>query len=84
MMKAELQAVPNTLTRHNFQDAFKKWQKDWEWCIHAEGDYSEVVNRPKVSFYQMAALVPKTMDINALYIYIYICPITLNIRYSQI
>jgi hypothetical protein len=27
---------------HNFQDAFKKWQKCWERCIHAEGDYFEV------------------------------------------
>jgi hypothetical protein len=21
------------LTEHNFQDAFKKWQKRWEWCV---------------------------------------------------
>jgi hypothetical protein len=40
--EAESQAVLNTFTEHNFQDAFKKWQKCWEQCIHVEGDYSEV------------------------------------------
>jgi hypothetical protein len=36
--EAESQAVLNTLTEHNFQDAFKKSQ-NWEGCIHVEGDY---------------------------------------------
>jgi hypothetical protein len=31
--------VLNTLTEQEFQDAFKKWQKHWEWCIRVEGDY---------------------------------------------
>jgi hypothetical protein len=39
VIEAELQAVLNTLTEHDFQDAFKKWQKCWERCILAEGDY---------------------------------------------
>jgi hypothetical protein len=39
MIKAESQVVLNTLTEHDFQDAFKKWQKSWERCISAEGDY---------------------------------------------
>jgi hypothetical protein len=38
VIEAELQAVLNTFTKHNFQDTFKKWQKHWEWCIHVEGD----------------------------------------------
>jgi hypothetical protein len=29
-MKAELQAVLNTLTEHDIQDAFKEWQKHLE------------------------------------------------------
>jgi hypothetical protein len=29
MMEAESQAVLNTLTEHDFQDAFTKWQKRW-------------------------------------------------------
>jgi hypothetical protein len=37
--EAESQAVLNTLTEYDNQDAFKKWQKRWERCIHAEGDY---------------------------------------------
>jgi hypothetical protein len=28
---AQSQVMLNTLTEHNFQDAFKKWQKCWEW-----------------------------------------------------
>jgi hypothetical protein len=27
VIEADLQAVLNTLTEHDFQDAFKKWQK---------------------------------------------------------
>jgi hypothetical protein len=46
VMEAESQAVLNTLTEQDFQDAFKKWQKLWERCIRAEGDHS----RPQVSF----------------------------------
>jgi hypothetical protein len=41
VIKEEPQAVLNTLTGHDFQDAFKKWQKRKERCIHAEGDYFE-------------------------------------------
>jgi hypothetical protein len=37
--QAELWAVLNTLKEHKLQDAIKKWQKIWEWCICAEGDY---------------------------------------------
>jgi hypothetical protein len=33
---------------HDFQDTFKKWQKLWERCIHAEG--------------QMTTQVPENMD----------------------
>jgi hypothetical protein len=40
-MGAESQAVLNTFTEHDFQDAFKKCHKRWERCIHAEGDYFE-------------------------------------------
>jgi hypothetical protein len=41
VIEAVLKAVLNTLTEHDFQDAFKKWQKRWEWCIHTEGHYFE-------------------------------------------
>jgi hypothetical protein len=37
--EAESQAVLNTLTEHDFQAALQKWQKRWERCVGAEGDY---------------------------------------------
>jgi hypothetical protein len=40
-IEAESQAVLNTVTEHDFQDAFRKWQKCGERCISAEGDYFE-------------------------------------------
>jgi hypothetical protein len=39
VIEAESQAVLNTLTEHDFQDAFKKLQKRWKRCIHVDGDY---------------------------------------------
>jgi hypothetical protein len=42
VIEAESQAVLNTLTEHDFRDAFKKWQKSWERLIRAERDYFEV------------------------------------------
>jgi hypothetical protein len=41
VMVAGSQVVLNTLTEHDFQNAFTKWQKRWERCIRAEGDYIE-------------------------------------------
>jgi hypothetical protein len=38
VIEAESQAVLNTLTEHDFQNAFKNWQKSWESCLRAEGD----------------------------------------------
>jgi hypothetical protein len=39
VIESELQAVLNILTGHDFWGAFRIWQKLWERCIHAEGDY---------------------------------------------
>jgi hypothetical protein len=39
MTDIESQAVLITLTKQGIQYAFDKWEKCWEWCIHAEGDY---------------------------------------------
>jgi hypothetical protein len=41
VIEAESQAVLNTLTEQDFQDAFKKWQKHWEWSERTVVDYSE-------------------------------------------
>jgi hypothetical protein len=45
-IEAESRAVLNTLTEHDFQDAFKKLQKSWERCIRAEGDHFECDGGP--------------------------------------
>jgi hypothetical protein len=42
VMEVKSQAVLNTATEHDLEDAFKKWQKRWERCIREEGDYCEV------------------------------------------
>jgi hypothetical protein len=41
LIEAESQAVLNTLTEHDFQDAFRKCQKRWKLCIHEDGKYFE-------------------------------------------
>jgi hypothetical protein len=41
VIEADLHSVLNTLTEHDFQNAFTKWQKRWERCIRVEGDYCE-------------------------------------------
>jgi hypothetical protein len=38
VIEAESQAELNTLTEHDFQDAFKKLQKRWEKGIRSEWD----------------------------------------------
>jgi hypothetical protein len=55
VIEAESQAVLNTLTEHNFQEEFKKWQKHWEQCILRGWWWS--VGR-KLVFDQMAAPLP--------------------------
>jgi len=40
-IQAETQKVLDTLTEKNFQDAFQKWRRRWDWCLHAGGNYFE-------------------------------------------
>jgi hypothetical protein len=39
VIEAESEDNPNTLTEHDFQDAFKTWQKCRELCIPAEREH---------------------------------------------
>jgi hypothetical protein len=41
VIEAESQAVLNTLTEQDVQDAFRKWQKLWVRRMRVEGDYVE-------------------------------------------
>jgi hypothetical protein len=40
--------VLNTLTEHDYQEAFEKWQKRWEHCVRAESCYFEGVGGQQV------------------------------------
>jgi hypothetical protein len=52
VIETESQAVLNTLTEHDFHDAFKKRQKGWKGAYSRKGTFSRVMvtSRPKVSF----------------------------------
>jgi hypothetical protein len=60
------QAVLNTLTEHDFRDEFKKCQRRWKRCIHAEGIISRVMiaKTPRVSFWPNSTAVSEIMDMN--------------------
>jgi hypothetical protein len=60
VIEAESQAVLNTLTEHDFQDAFVKWEKRWERCIRAEVTTSRVMVTSRL---KEATAVPEIMDI---------------------
>jgi hypothetical protein len=40
-IQVETRMVLNILTKKDFQDAFQKWQKCWDWCVRSQGDYCE-------------------------------------------
>jgi len=40
-IQAETHKVLDTLTEKNFQDAFQKWRRRWDWCLRAGGNYFE-------------------------------------------
>jgi histone-lysine N-methyltransferase SETMAR len=41
LIQAESQKVLDTLTEKDFWEAFQKWSRRWDWCIHAGGNYFE-------------------------------------------
>ena len=38
-IQAESQRVLDTLTENDFQEAFQKWRRRWDRCLHVGGDY---------------------------------------------
>jgi hypothetical protein len=40
-IQAESQTVLDTLTGKEFQEAFQKWRRRWNRCLHAEENYFE-------------------------------------------
>jgi hypothetical protein len=41
-IQAESQRVLDTLTEKDFHEAFQKWRRWWDRCLHAGGKYFEV------------------------------------------
>jgi len=40
-IQAESQRVLDTLIEKDFQEAFHKWRRRWDRCLHAGGNYFE-------------------------------------------
>jgi len=40
-IQAESQRVLDTLIEKDFQEAFQKWRRRWDWCLYAQGNYFE-------------------------------------------
>jgi len=40
-LQAEPQTVLDTLVGKDFQEAFQKWRRRWDRCLHAGGNYFE-------------------------------------------
>jgi hypothetical protein len=40
-IQRELQAVLNSIKENYFNGTFEEWKKQWDHCIHSQGDYFE-------------------------------------------
>jgi hypothetical protein len=40
-IQRESQAVLNSIKENDFHSAFEAWEKQWDRCIHSQGDYFE-------------------------------------------
>jgi hypothetical protein len=71
VIEAESQAVLNTLTEHDFQDAFKNGRSTGNCAYAQKGTTSRVmvVSSATLIFEQMAAPVPKIMDTRGIWFY---------------
>jgi hypothetical protein len=38
-IQVEMQKVLDTLTEKDFQEAFQKWRRQWDRCLHVGGNY---------------------------------------------
>jgi hypothetical protein len=37
----ESQNILGTLREQDFQQVFQQWQRHWNWCVNAQGEYFE-------------------------------------------
>jgi hypothetical protein len=42
VIQAESQRVLDTVTEKDYKEAFQKWRRRWERCLHSGGNYFEV------------------------------------------
>jgi hypothetical protein len=72
VIETESQAVMNTITEHDFQDAFQNLRRSGNGAQARKGTTSRVMvaRRSKVSFDQMAAQVPEIMVGFLIYLHI--------------
>jgi len=40
-IQREAQTVLGKLREQDFQHAFQQWQRRWDWCVAAQGNYFE-------------------------------------------
>jgi hypothetical protein len=40
-IQTESQRVLDTVTEKDFQEAFHKWRRQWDWCLHVGGNHFE-------------------------------------------
>jgi hypothetical protein len=40
-IQRESQVVLNSINENDFHDTFEAWKKQWNHCIHSQGDYFE-------------------------------------------
>jgi hypothetical protein len=61
-IQAELHRVLDSLTEKGFQEAFQKGRRQWDWCLHAGGNYFSRVtaaDRPYGEFYDFYSISPE-------------------------
>jgi hypothetical protein len=63
-IQAESQKVLDTLTEKDFQEAFQKWRRRWDWCLHVGRNYFEgmAADRPYGEFYDFYSVSPEYFE----------------------
>jgi hypothetical protein len=60
-IQAESHRVLDTLTENDFQEAFHKWRRQWDRCLHMERNYFGLMaaDRPYGEFYNFYSVSPE-------------------------
>jgi len=59
-IQAKSQRMLGSLIVKDFQEAFQKWRRQWDQCLHAGGNYFSrvtVANRPYGEFYDSDSVI---------------------------